>query len=644
MANDMTNELSNRDYLILRAYQAGIHEPQELAAFMGQMEVESGRFASMHENLNYSGRRLLQVFPGRNGVDTLTEAEAIASGGPEIVANAIYGGEWGRENLGNTELGDGWRFHGRGYVQLTGRDNYSRDGRETGLDLVGSPDLAADRANAATIAVHYWRSRVVQREHQHDVREATHDINGGYSHLPERRAAIRRWETMLTPYVMDRLSKGEVALPSSGERNSHRELTRTLQENLNLLGVKDDENKPLLVDGDLGKRTTQAIANFQRQHGLSITGTADALTLSAIESGVRAIKSFKAIENFGDEFLPSGYRTDWLERDTQGLPNYLHASRPSRPGDLESPAHRTSIAPASPSLRSGSSPAPEHIRTTLRHDELTVLPPLPTTQTLEPGDRSAAVQALQQHLQLLGATDRYGHKIQTDRDYGDRTREAVEQFQLWTGRESTGIADSGTLQALQMQAQFALRQRAQGIAITPDAHLTERLRPAMPDLADAADERPVLGRSPLTHANNPSSSQHSKRAEQEPEVVPDRPHFSTQTFPNHHRDNALFEAIRRQLPPGTSDEMAAHVMLQAKFGGVGHVGKLDEVIVQDGRAYVAGKTPGDMAAVDLSAPVPALQETLRQSATFDTQQAVQLAQFREQQRAIDMPGGGLTMG
>lgn len=88
---------------------------------------------------------------------------------------------------------------------------------------------------------------------------------------------------------------------------------------------------------------------------------------------------------------------------------------------------------------------------------------------------------------------------------------------------------------------------------------------------------------------------------------------------------------------------AWHLGKQAKIGGVEHVGKLDEVIVQGGRAYVAGKTPGDMAAVDLSAPIPALQETLRQSAAFDQQQAVQLAQFQEQQRAINTPGGGPTM-
>ena len=203
----MSPRPNNRDYLLLRAHQAGLDDPKELAAFMGQMEIESGNLRSLEENLNYRGERLLEMFKGRNGLRTLEQANAIAGAGPVAVANAIYGGEWGRTGTsGNTEPGDGWRFHGRGYIQLTGRYNYTRDGRELGLDLVGNPDLAADREIAADIAIHYWQSRVVPRGHQLDVRGATLDINGGYNHLEERRAAVARWERRLTPEAMERLA------------------------------------------------------------------------------------------------------------------------------------------------------------------------------------------------------------------------------------------------------------------------------------------------------------------------------------------------------------------------------------------------------------------------------------------------------
>lgn len=204
--------LNNRDYLLLRAYQGGIRNAKELAAFMGQMQVESAGFRSMHENLNYRPARLLEVFPGRNGMDRLDEAKAITRGGAVVIANAMYGGKWGANNLGNTEPGDGWRFHGRGYVQLTGRANYRRAALETGLALEARPDLAADREVAAGIAIHFWRERVAAKGLQYDVRAATRAINGGTKHLKERGDATEYWQGRLTPAAMKALDQGEIHL------------------------------------------------------------------------------------------------------------------------------------------------------------------------------------------------------------------------------------------------------------------------------------------------------------------------------------------------------------------------------------------------------------------------------------------------
>jgi predicted chitinase len=181
------------------ALRAGITAPKELANFMGQMQVESHGFTKMHENLNYSGERLLKVFPGRNGMDTLEKTKAVAAGGPEKVAEAIYGGDWGKQpgSLGNTQPGDGWKYHGRGFTQLTGRDNYAHYGKALGLDLINHPDLAAEPANAAKIATQYWKERVVALGHQHDVTHATKDVNGRYTALAERKAAATQWEAKL---------------------------------------------------------------------------------------------------------------------------------------------------------------------------------------------------------------------------------------------------------------------------------------------------------------------------------------------------------------------------------------------------------------------------------------------------------------
>jgi putative chitinase len=63
------------------------------------------------------------------------------AGNPQLLANTVYGGEWGVKNLGNTQPGDGWRYRGRGYAQTTGRRNYGVIGDMTGLDLIDNPDL-----------------------------------------------------------------------------------------------------------------------------------------------------------------------------------------------------------------------------------------------------------------------------------------------------------------------------------------------------------------------------------------------------------------------------------------------------------------------------------------------------------------------
>lgn len=189
----------NGDLVLQAAKSAGITDPKELANFMGQMQVESAGFTRMHENLNYRSERLLEKFQGRNGMNTLEQAQTIVKDGPQKIAETIYGGEWGKRSggPGNTEPGDGWIFHGRGFVQLTGRYNYERYGKALGLDLVNHPDLAAEPANAAKIAVQYWKETVAKRGHQTDITLATEDINGGHNGLKERKAAAAHWETKL---------------------------------------------------------------------------------------------------------------------------------------------------------------------------------------------------------------------------------------------------------------------------------------------------------------------------------------------------------------------------------------------------------------------------------------------------------------
>jgi len=292
----------NADYLMRSAQQAGITDTRELANFMGQMQIESGGFNSMNENLRYSGSRLLEIFPGRNGMRAAEQANAIAAGGPEKIAEAIYGGPWGADKLGNTQEGDGWKYHGRGYVQLTGRDNYAIAGKALGLDLINHPELAADREVAAKIAIHYWQTRVVARGHQHDVTRACHDINNGKHGLAERKSAANIWEQKLSrgyepgspPAAHTQSSASSAALQSTrphASELSHRSALKPgdrgtsvteLQRQLNALSYTDGKDRPLKVDGHFGPATARALQAFQYDHGLAPDGIAGPMTLSAM--------------------------------------------------------------------------------------------------------------------------------------------------------------------------------------------------------------------------------------------------------------------------------------------------------------------------------------------------------------------------
>jgi Predicted chitinase len=269
----------NADYLMQVAMNSGIRDHQELGNFMGQMQVESGGFSSMNENLHYSGERLLAVFPGRNGMNDLKKANEIASGGPETIANEIYGGRWGKMNLGNTEPGDGWKYHGRGFVQLTGRANYEQIGKEMGLDLVNHPELAENREIAAKIAVHYWESRVVANHDQKNVTAACRDINGGTNGLADRKTAAVAWDQKIAHgYVPGAPETPTHAHANSNQRNRH------VQELLNQRGYRDASGHPLTVDGDYGAQTRQAVEKFQREQHLKVDGVAGPNTLLRLEA------------------------------------------------------------------------------------------------------------------------------------------------------------------------------------------------------------------------------------------------------------------------------------------------------------------------------------------------------------------------
>lgn len=138
--------------------EQGITGGAAQANILAQVQAESG-FKSRSENLNYSGKKLFELYgagnKGGNKVrfQSLEEAEQLAAQGPEAIGNLIYGGR-----MGNA-ADEGFKYRGRGLIQLTGKSNYEKFGKMLGIDLVENPDLANDPDVAAKIAAAYFAEK-----------------------------------------------------------------------------------------------------------------------------------------------------------------------------------------------------------------------------------------------------------------------------------------------------------------------------------------------------------------------------------------------------------------------------------------------------------------------------------------------------
>jgi len=170
-----------------------INTPSRQAAFIGQCAHESANFRTLEENLNYSAEALMKTWPSR--FPTLEAAQPYHRN-PEKIANRVYGGRMGN---GTEETGDGWLYHGRGLIQLTGKDNYTLAGDALGMDFVHSPDYVLVPKYAALTAGWYWNKRQLNKEADaKDYIAMTKKINGGTIGLDDRIAHIRHAQEVLT--------------------------------------------------------------------------------------------------------------------------------------------------------------------------------------------------------------------------------------------------------------------------------------------------------------------------------------------------------------------------------------------------------------------------------------------------------------
>jgi len=160
-----------------------------LAHWLGQMHVESAGFSVMVESLNYSVDGLLKTFGRHRISDADARKFGRAPGRPanqSAIANLVYGGEWGRKNLGNTQPGDGWLFRGSGFKQITGRANTEASG-------FTPAQLREDVGMSAKAAAHFFVTHAcVAPAMRDDVEGVTLKVNGGRNGLAERIGATAR--------------------------------------------------------------------------------------------------------------------------------------------------------------------------------------------------------------------------------------------------------------------------------------------------------------------------------------------------------------------------------------------------------------------------------------------------------------------
>ena len=194
---DFSGAIGGRAMLERQMTAAGITDPKERAMMLAQIDHESG-FRARSENLNYSSaERIRSVFGKNKGISGMSDEEvAKLVNNPEALANVVYADKnrSSKSKMGNTEDGDGYKYRGRGMIQLTGKANYEKYGKLLGIDLVKNPDLANDPAIAAQLATAYWKeNNLGKAAREGDVAKVTQKINGGQNGAADREAKYAKY-------------------------------------------------------------------------------------------------------------------------------------------------------------------------------------------------------------------------------------------------------------------------------------------------------------------------------------------------------------------------------------------------------------------------------------------------------------------
>jgi putative chitinase len=214
--------------------------------FLAQIGHESGGLTIVEENVSYRAERIVEVWPKRFA--TAAEARPFERN-PEKLANNVYANRMGN---GPPDSGDGFRFRGRGYIQITGRDGYRNVGKIAKLPLEANPDMAAAPEHALLVACAFWQWKGLNPHcDAADFEKVTRLINGGLVGLADRRA----W--------LDKVRRSFAVRPDDAHQPPAAEAI-AIQRALIAKGFTEVG----AADGDIGPRTIAAITRFRQKNGL----------------------------------------------------------------------------------------------------------------------------------------------------------------------------------------------------------------------------------------------------------------------------------------------------------------------------------------------------------------------------------------
>jgi len=178
--------LASKYKTLLDKYE--VNTPLRLAHFFAQAHHESG-LKPISENLNYTAQRLCQVFPKYFDAEKIAELYAKK---PNLIANRVYANRMGN---GDESSGDGYNYRGRGFFQITGKENYQKLSRDTGIDFVSSPHILLTEANSMVSALWYWnRINGNKLADKNDIKGITKSINGGYNGMHHREQLLIKYK------------------------------------------------------------------------------------------------------------------------------------------------------------------------------------------------------------------------------------------------------------------------------------------------------------------------------------------------------------------------------------------------------------------------------------------------------------------